>query len=66
MIINWDTSVEDLILNCDRAMEIAHKYNIKFISCGEPIWHTLGEAVKEQEIKNKDSLLEDLIKACSD
>ncbi len=66
MIISWDTPVEDLILNCDKAMEIAHKYKIKFISCGEPIWQTLGEAVKEQNINNKDSLLEELIKVCSD
>ena len=66
MIINWDTPIEDLILNCNRAMEIAYKYNITFISCGEPIWQTLGEAIEEQNIKNKDSLLEELIRVCSD
>ena len=66
MKINWDTNVEDLVLNCDKAIEIAYKYNVKFISCGEPIWQTLREIVDEQKIKNKDNFLKELINVCSD
>ncbi|KQC13691.1 MAG: hypothetical protein APR63_07785 [Desulfuromonas sp. SDB] len=64
MIINWDTSIEDLVLGCDKAVEIAYRYKLNLIACGEPLWVTLGEAVQQQKIENPDKLLDDLISAC--
>lgn len=48
MNITWDTSIEDLVANCEEAIKICLKYGLSCIACGEPVWGTLGEIVEEQ------------------
>ncbi len=65
MEINWDTSIEDLVANCEEAIKICLKYGLSCIACGELVWGTLGEITEEQNIKNKNDLLKELKETCA-
>jgi iron-sulfur cluster repair protein YtfE (RIC family) len=46
-MIDKDIQIEDLLEKYPNASEILSNENIKFLICGEPVWSTLEEAVKD-------------------
>ncbi len=64
MEINYDTPIEDIVSRCDGVIKICLEYGLSCLACGEPIWSTLGEAMDDQGIKNKEELLEKIREYC--
>ena len=48
MIINKETTIEDIVNYSAEAVRYLSKKGIKCIACGEPVWGTLEEAAEEK------------------
>lgn len=60
--ISLDTPVEELIERFPEAVSFLLRRSIRCIGCGEPLWCTLGELLKEEGIENPQNLLDELNK----
>jgi len=46
--IDGDTTIEELVRTYPQLVGVLEKEGIVCIACGEPIWGTLGEQVREK------------------
>ena len=53
-MIDKNTSIEDLIEKYPAANTFLMQKGIRCIACGEPIWGTLEEAIKEKGFTEKE------------
>ncbi len=56
--ITKDITIEDLVTEFPKSVDFLMKKGIKCIVCGEPIWGTLEQAIKE---KGKENEMEQII-----
>ena len=54
MQITKDTSIEDLVEIAPESVRYLREEGIRCIACGEPIWGTLEEAVREKGLGDSD------------
>lgn len=59
-LITLDTPVEDLARHDPSAVGFLTRHNIRCIRCGEPLWCTLGELLKDEGVPNPQQLLDEL------
>jgi len=50
MNINSQTSIEELIEICPKAIEIFQKYNINVFLCSEPVWDTISGICEKSNV----------------
>jgi len=60
MTITGNITIEELVSGVPGAVEFLSARGIRCIRCGEPIWGTLEEAVKEKGFSESD--LEEILK----
>jgi len=58
--VTADIQVEDLAEKYPEAVRFLTKRGVRCIRCGEPIWGTLGELLKEDGIENPEDLIDGL------
>ncbi len=58
--ITLDTPVEELVLRYPETVAVFFKHGIPAISCGTPIWGTIGENARKYGVKDPEKLLADL------
>jgi hypothetical protein len=58
--VSLDTSIEELAQQHPAAVGFLTRHNIRCIRCGEPLWCTLGELLKDEGVSNPRQLLEEL------
>lgn len=55
-----DTPVEDLVLRYPEAVGFLTRRGLRCIRCGEPLWCTLGELFREDNVAEPETLLAEL------
>ncbi len=60
--ISLDTPVEELVERFPEAVGFLLRRSVRCIRCGEPLWCSLGELLKEDGIENPQILLNELNK----
>lgn len=60
--VSLETPVEDLVEKYPEAVGFLSRHGVRCIRCGEPLWCTLGELLREDGIENPQRLLDELIK----
>ncbi len=60
MKITPDTTVEEVVVKYPDSVDIFFKHGIPAISCGAPIWGTIGENAEKYGVKDLDALLKEL------
>ncbi|MCX7648499.1 MAG: hypothetical protein N2Z60_07805 [Elusimicrobiales bacterium] len=63
MEINPDISIEELIENCPKSIEVFQKHSIPVFVCGEPVWDSL-KGVCEKNSKSLDLILKEIKEIC--
>jgi hypothetical protein len=58
--ITLDTPVEELAQRHPDAVGFLTRRNIRCIRCGEPLWCTLGELLKGEDVLNPQELIDEL------
>lgn len=58
--ITLETTVEELVLRYPETVAVFFKHGIPAISCGTPIWGTIGENARKYGVKDPERLLQDL------
>lgn len=58
--ISLDTAIEDLVLQFPETVSYLTRHGVRCIRCGEPLWCSLGELLKEEGIKNPELLVAEL------
>ncbi len=66
MEINYDTSVEDIVSQCQGVIKICLEHGLQCLACGEPIWSTIGDAMEEQKIEKREELLNAIREYCKE
>jgi methionine synthase II (cobalamin-independent) len=64
-MITKEIYVEDLIKDYPQTVSLLTRRGIICIQCGEPVWGTLGEALKRAGIEDEDELVGQLNAAVS-
>jgi methionine synthase II (cobalamin-independent) len=59
--IDLDIEIEDLALDYPEAVSFLAKKGVRCIRCGEPVWGTLGELLREKKIENPQEFVDELI-----
>lgn len=59
--VSLETSLEDLVEKYPEAVGFLSRHGVRCIRCGEPLWCTLGELLREDGIENPQRLLDELI-----
>lgn len=59
--VSLETPVEDLVEKYPEAVGFLSRHGVRCIRCGEPLWCTLGELLREDDIENPQHLLDELI-----
>lgn len=59
--VSLETPVEDLVEKYPEAVGFLSRHGVRCIRCGEPLWCTLGELLREDDIENPQRLLNELI-----
>lgn len=59
--VSLETPVEDLVEKYPEAVGFLSRHGVRCIRCGEPLWCTLGELLREDGIENPQRLLDELI-----
>ncbi len=60
MKITFDTKIEEVVPLYPDSVKIFMRFGIPAISCGEPIWGTIGEAIKKYNVGKPDELIREL------
>jgi hypothetical protein len=55
--VTLDTGVDDLARDHPQAVGFLTRQGIRCIRCGEPVWGTLGELLKDEKVKDPEDLL---------
>jgi len=58
--ITLNTGVEDLARDHPKAVGFLTKQGIRCIRCGEPVWGTLGDLLKEENVEDPEKLISKL------
>jgi hypothetical protein len=58
--ISLDTPIEELIERFPEAVGFLSRNGVRCIRCGEPLWCSLGELLKEEGIENLQYLVKEL------
>ena len=58
--VTLDTPIEDLVLKYPEAVGFLTRKGIRCIRCGEPLWCTLGELLKEENITDMQKTIDEL------
>jgi len=66
MKITLESKIEDVVVKYPETVSIFFKYGIPAISCGAPIWGTIGENVEKYNVKDPESLLKELNEKAGD
>jgi len=61
-LIEKTTSIEDIVNDYPELVKPLMKLGIVCIACGEPVWGTLEEQIREKGINNIDDIIEQLNK----
>ena len=59
--VSLETPLEDLVEKYPEAVGFLSRHGVRCIRCGEPLWCTLGELLREDDIENPQRLLDELI-----
>ena len=59
--ISLDTSIEELVERYPQAVSFLSRRGVRCIRCGEPLWCTLGELLREAGIENPHDLIKELV-----
>lgn len=59
--VSLETPVEDLVEKYPEAVGFLSRHGVRCIRCGEPLWCTLGELFREDDIEDPQRLLDELI-----
>jgi methionine synthase II (cobalamin-independent) len=62
--IGEETRVEELVEACPEAVKVLLREGIRCIRCGEPVWGTLGDLLRESGVSDPKPILELVNKAC--
>ena len=60
--ISLDTPIEELVERFPKAVGFLLQHEVRCIRCGEPLWCSLGELLKEDGIENSQYLVNELNK----
>lgn len=58
--VTLKTPIEELVRRFPEAVGFLTRYGIRCIRCGEPLWCTLGELLREEGISEPEKLLDSL------
>ena len=58
--VDLDTPVEDLVRLYPESVGFLTRRGVRCIRCGEPLWCTLGELFREDEVAEPEMLLAEL------
>jgi len=61
-LIEKTTSIEDIVNDYPELVKPLMKLGIVCIACGEPVWSTLEEQIRETGINNIEDIIEQLNK----
>jgi len=61
--ITRETTIEEVVLKFPQTVEIFFRHGIPAISCGSPLWGTIGENIERYGVTDPEKLLEELQKA---
>ena len=60
--ISLDTPIEELVERFPKVVGFLLQHEVRCIRCGEPLWCSLGELLKEDGIENPQYLVNELNK----
>jgi len=58
--VSLDTPVEELVEQFPEAVGFLSRRGVRCIRCGEPLWCTVGELLREEGIENPQLLIDEL------
>ena len=58
--VTIDTPIEDLVLRYPQAVKFLARKNLRCIRCGEPVWSTVGEFLREEGVESPEELIKEL------
>ncbi len=58
--VTLETQIEDLVQKFPEAVGFLTRKGIRCIRCGEPLWCTLGELLKEEGISQSQSVVDEM------
>jgi len=58
--VSQDTPIEELVEQFPEAVGFLLRRGVRCIRCGEPLWCTLGELLREDVIENPQLLIDEL------
>ena len=58
--ITRDTTIEEVVMKFPQTVEIFFRHGIPAISCGSPLWGTIGENIDRYHVKDPEKLIEEL------
>jgi hypothetical protein len=59
-VVSLDTPIEELVERFPEAVGFLSRNGVRCIRCGEPLWCSLGELLKEEGIENPQYLVQEL------
>jgi hypothetical protein len=59
-VVSLDTPIEELVERFPEAVGFLSRNGVRCIRCGEPLWCSLGELLKEEGIENPQHLVQEL------
>jgi hypothetical protein len=58
--ISLETSIEELVELFPGAVGFLSRHGVRCIRCGEPLWCSLGELLKEEGVENPQAVVDGL------
>jgi hypothetical protein len=58
--VSLDTQIEELVEHFPESVGFLSRNGVRCIRCGEPLWCSLGELLKEEGIENPQYLVKEL------
>ncbi len=62
--VDEQTRVEELVEACPEAVKVLLREGVRCIRCGEPVWGTLGDLMKESGVPDPEATLKRVNEAC--
>jgi methionine synthase II (cobalamin-independent) len=61
-MVTRDSIVEDIVRECPEMIGPLARFGLVCISCGEPVWGTLGELAERKGIRNLNDIIQQINK----
>lgn len=58
--VSLETSIEELVELFPEAVGFLSRHGVRCIRCGEPLWCSLGELLKEEGVENPQAVVDGL------